>query len=467
MIVAAVTANVAMFVLLAFILATRGYLNVYSGLFVYLLFHFMVFVQRPLVVYLFDLRSEYIFMGYFPSDEMFVSTLMVANIGLLAFAFGYLAVLGFRPIMPTFKLPRVDAADRRALLLSALLLSPIIIYSMYLGLTTRTLPSAEEGIAGFGRIDMKYDPQTGTYLFTDTSAYLVLGRHMALPIATCIIYFYSRRWWSFVPLLLCAFVAMYSGGRWPLLISTFVLIAMTLHQRHRMFFRLREVVLALLALLVFAVIGENREALFSLLSTGDIAVEFDLFKSSFGAHPDFANFEFLTYVLAKVPDVSGTYSYFTQYLGLLTQPIPRMIWPDKPIGSPITLVNLNAYGNFASRTTSLVGDGWISLGYIGVVITLGLAGAFYGWLYKRVFTTNISVYYYCAYFWLIALLVQWARDGGSKIAEFFFFCLMPIALAYVLRIFMSNKLKGRRRRELFHTFDRTRARLRARDRAAG
>src|SRR5436190_522895 len=84
------------------VLYWRGYVNFHSGLFIYLAFHFITFVERPIAVYLFDLRSEFIFMGYMPTEAVFVQTILVTNVGLLSFIFGYLLVLRFQPIVPSF-----------------------------------------------------------------------------------------------------------------------------------------------------------------------------------------------------------------------------------------------------------------------------------------------------------------------------------------------------------------------------
>jgi hypothetical protein len=212
-----------------------------------------------------------------------------------------------------------------------------------------------------------------------------------------------------------------------------VLTFLVSYLRKRRFFETKHYVIMAVVLFAFVAVGHNREAFIKFLLTGDFNLSFDLRQSSFGDHPDFAMFDCLSYILAKVPAVSGTYSYFTQYLGLFTQPIPRALWPDKPVGSPIVLVNLDAYGKFSPYVATLVGDGWISLGYIGVVVTTGLVGAFYGWLYRRFCSGTSSVYFFCAYFWMLSLLLQWARDGGYSIfTNFFFFSLSPILLAYGL-----------------------------------
>jgi hypothetical protein len=224
------------------------------------------------------------------------------------------------------------------------------------------------------------------------------------------------------------------------------MLATILYLNRRQMIRLREFALLIVVMAAFAVLGQNRNLVVEFLRTGELNINADLANTSFGWHPDLANFDFLTYVVGKVPEVSRTWSYFTQYLGLFTQPIPRMLWPDKPVISPILLVDLNAYGRFASRTTSLVGDGWISFGYIGVIATLGLVGAAYGWFYKRFCKADVSIYYFCAYFWIQALLIQWARDGGYRISDFFFFCLTPIFIAYCFKRYLPPLSALRRRR---------------------
>jgi oligosaccharide repeat unit polymerase len=421
-------AHTLLFFGLCAVLFRRGYANVYSGLFIYLAFHFMVFVQRPLAVHLFGLDSEFIFMTYWPPDEVFLRTLLVSDIGLLAFVTAYVSALGFRPLAPTLSLPPVGRADVLSFGLSALILSPLIAYSFFLAFTMRQAYETDV-LFELSKLNIAIDPTTGARLLTDTTAYVLFARYMAFPFAIFLIVLMRGRWWSYLPMVFCLFVALQLGERWPLIIGALVAVLVVGYLQRQTRFRARHYVLLALGLIVFVVVGQNRNAILS----GDFSLDVSLAQSSFGNHPDFANYEFLAYVVGKVPDASGTFSYFTQYLGVFTQPIPRAFWPDKPVGSPINLVNLQAYGRFASRTTSLVGDGWISLGYAGVVVTLGLVGAFYGRMFRWFCRRDVSIYFFCAHFWVVVLLLQWARDGSYKILDFFFFCVGPTILAAGIR----------------------------------
>ncbi|MDA9499490.1 oligosaccharide repeat unit polymerase [Bradyrhizobium sp. CCBAU 11357] len=439
MIEIALIVHVIFFISLLVGLHARGYLNIYSGLFIYLAFHFIVFVQRPVVVYLFDIRSEFEFMMYMPDDGIFLKTLFVADLGLVSFILAYLTALGFRSTEPTFNFIELTRTQLRSFQLAFLLLFPLIAYSLLLALTMRQTYGVEVFLE-LGKINMTVDPATGHKLFSDTTAYVVNAREFAFPFAALLIHVTRARWWSFLAIFFCAFVALQLGERWEIVISTLVASMMTLYIHKRHTFAWSHYVGMAIVLGLFVAIGQNRDSLVKFLTTGEFEFSFDIAKSSFGAHPDFANFDFLSYVIAKVPDVSQTYSYFTQYLGIFTQPIPRVLWPDKPVGSPVQWVNLDAYGRFTSRTTSLVGDGWISLGYAGVVITMGFCGAFYGAIFKRFCRPSVSVYFYLAYFWMVSLLLQWARDGSHKILDFFLFCIGPIVFAsFIERILWGRQ----------------------------
>src|SRR5262249_29449934 len=183
---------------------------------------------------------------------------------------------------------------------------------------------------------------------------------------------------------------------------------------------------------LFKTLGDNREFLRQVLRGEEYrrptpqAVR-DKWKVQYD-NPDFANFDFLTFVMAVVPERTGTYTYGTQYLQLFTEPIPRKLWKEKPAGAPVSLYNLNKYGNFLGFTVSLVGDGWSSGGWLGIVITMTIVGAVLGiahrWFWKHGDSNMVCLYYLVG----LAMLPQWFRDGSISIAKFLFWNLSPLLL---------------------------------------
>jgi hypothetical protein len=87
---------------------------------------------------------------------------------------------------------------------------------------------------------------------------------------------------------------------------------------------------------------------------------------------------------------------------------------------------VNDYGNFVGWTYSLVGMGWVSLGWIGVAIIMTIVGyilaVVHRW-YWRGAATNVRVLTYCLF---LPLSIQWFRDGDISIAKFSLFVLSPI-----------------------------------------
>jgi hypothetical protein len=143
---------------------------------------------------------------------------------------------------------------------------------------------------------------------------------------------------------------------------------------------------------------------------------------------DFANFDYLTFVLAIVPSRTGTFTYGSQYLQLFTEPIPRKLWPGKPLGSPVGFFSLNSYGNFNGLTPSLVGDGWMSGGWLGLVVTMGFFGGLWGLFHRWFWANNGRSLSAMVYLIALAMSVQQFRDGGISIAKFLFWNLSPLIL---------------------------------------
>jgi hypothetical protein len=146
---------------------------------------------------------------------------------------------------------------------------------------------------------------------------------------------------------------------------------------------------------------------------------------------DFANLEFYEYIVHAVPQKTGTYGYFLDNLQIFTEPVPRVFWPDKPVGPPIQLFSLFDYGYPIGMTYSLPGEGWMQLGYLGVAIWCGLFGWFYGWLYNKFQRSSQSTIAVIAFLLAMPLSFQFFRDGLLlTLIKTHAWFLMPVLMIY-------------------------------------
>ena len=203
-------------------------------------------------------------------------------------------------------------------------------------------------------------------------------------------------------------------------------------------------VLAILIFIpVFSFIGQNRDYFKSVFSDEVYENRFvnEDVEGFFEKQDtlDFANYEYLVYIYSVVPDMSQTYSYGTQYLQLFTEPVPRVLWPGKPVGPPIKMVNLMDFGNFTGLTRSSIGDAWINFGYLGVILNMILIGGVLSWMYNRVLLGNPKI---TAIFYVVMLpyLIQLFRDGGVvSIVKFLVFAFLPLIVVWLIYTRLERK----------------------------
>jgi hypothetical protein len=92
--------------------------------------------------------------------------------------------------------------------------------------------------------------------------------------------------------------------------------------------------------------------------------------------------------------------------------------------------NLNDYGNFLGLTVTMAGDGWMSGGWVGVIITAGVVGLLIGlahrWFWLKAQRDNIlSLVYILG----LAIIAQQYRDGGVvSTAKFLLWSWLPVVV---------------------------------------
>ncbi len=399
----------------------------------YWLFHGIVFVFWPVIAYAFDFETPYFVMWFYPTESQSLAALWLSSIGLFVFAI-FSWVLD--PSIPQFDRPLPNAFganEWKAFFITAALLAPVGIYSAYFNLSRQAAGFAGDVVADV----MERDPTTGIVGFTNTTGYFYEAQEALIPLCLMMIWGTRFRFYSFIPLAIFIADRLFVGwGRWTIILTLMIVALLFLVRRRARWVPMWIIIVAIPFFIAFKTLGENRDS-FKAVFTGEVPVA-DVVATD---QPwierfdqlDFANFAYLTYVMDVVPEKAGSYSYFTQYLQLFTEPIPRILWPGKPFGPPIDWVNLNSYGNFVGLTTSLVGDGWISAGWLGVVITMAVVAYIlsrtHRW-YWRGEATHEKILTYCT---LLPLTLQWFRDGGISISKFVLFTLGPIFLWHIIR----------------------------------
>jgi hypothetical protein len=399
---------------------------------IYTAFHGIVFVLRPLLIVHAEFSFTFSYMRFTPTEETFATTLAVTNIAFCVFAVvSWWA--GHR--VPKFE-PQpgeLTPLQRQALIITFVLLAPLALYSAFVN----AAPRGFEGVTAAGAIAMDTDPATGFTTMTNTTGYILDAQGMLATMAVIFIWLMRFRWWSFAPLVLfLGYRAFLGWGRYAMVMSLASLLLVYLFHTRRRWIRAKHLLIAIPLLLIFQQLGEQRDYVRELV-TGERPYtwsEFDIERGWLESQDtlDFANFEFLTAIVESVPQRSATYTYFTQYLQLFTEPIPRMLWAEKPVGAPIKLVNMNDHVNFIGLTHSLVGDGWLSFGWFGVIVTFAVVGYFLGRLHFKVWRNTTSHRMVLAYCTFIPLTLQWFRDGGISIATFSAWVLMPLILWWVI-----------------------------------
>lgn len=410
------------FAAVVFVMWARGQLTIFHPTTVYLAFHAIVFCIRPTLVYVFDFDLVWNYIGFTPKPMEMIQALYLSSAGLIVFCIAF--VLATPHGGPKDFSARLEftASEKKSFWAMVLLLAPGGIYSIY-------------GARATG------EHINGVFIMTGTSGYLNDFQQVLIPITILIIVMCRWRWYSFLPLLVFLFYRATEGwGRWTIILTLFALVLCHSWERRKNLPSLKFILPLPLIFVLFANLGLDRSYVQNLISgeteeSRDILDQSESFEDRFDTL-DFANFDYLTYIVAVVPEQTQTYTYASQYLQLFTEPIPRQIWKNKPIGPPVSFFNLNDYGNFLGLTPSLVGDGWMSGGWIGALLTMALAGWVLGLLYNW-FIRNQHDFYYCFVFIIInAVIVQLFRDGGISIAKFLLFSLLPIFIWKFLAVYV-------------------------------
>lgn len=415
----ALTAQVLFWLVVLGCFLATGQASLFHPATVYVMFHGLVFVLRPILVYAFGFDANWQYMLFQPTEDYFVRTLAVSSLGLLCFVGACLWVGWTRIEFQDAAQPVFGRVEKSALLITTVILLPAVVYSIY---------ATRHGIEG--------ERVGGVYIMTNSTGYLNEAQHFAMSLICVWLVLTRFHWANLVPVTIYVGYRVWFGwSRWTILLFFFMVLLSYCWYHRLSWMPLWWLAAMVPCLVVFNLLGHNRDLLKQLLDGSQVhlvdtrpgTTQSERAKRQLDTQ-DYSNFDYLSYVVSVVPEKTGTFTYGLQYLQLFTEPIPRVLWKGKPVGAPIKTINIGAYGNFVGLTPSLCGDGWMSGGWLGLILTLILAGALAGWAHRWFFEHQGSKIRALMYLAGLALLPQWYRDGDISIFKFLLFTLFPLFL---------------------------------------
>ena len=387
----------------------------------YLFFYGFVFVLRPLMNAWYGYAFIYRVFQFTPSDADRVTALLAADLGLVAFVGVAMATgtrrLVLKPATPTTRTHRRYAGS--FWLMIALCAGPGL-YSLYYGLSRQLT----------GAATMALDASTGVFTNTTTNGYLTDAGNMLIPIVVLVPWFYRFRPVSLLPFLAYTGARLLNGGgRWTFVMAAASLALAFLYERRSRWIDAQTAILGAVVLGLFTAVGANREVFASAIGGEAASAPWSDDRLAPLEDEHYANQEFLEYLVYAIPRRTGTHGWFLDNLQVLTEPVPRALWPGKPIGPPIQLYKLFDYGFPIGMTFSLPGEGWAQAGFIGVAIWCGLFGWLFGRAYQWFAGCAQTEFQMACYVLLLPLSIQFFRDGQVlTLLRFPFFYLIPIGV---------------------------------------
>ena len=133
-------------------------------------------------------------------------------------------------------------------------------------------------------------------------------------------------------------------------------------------------------------------------------------------------------------DGAGDYYYGKPFLAMLTLPIPRIWWPDKP-GLADHIIDFSRPWRPMGETGMIltyIGDGYANFGYAGVLLFPLLIGFGLTRAFRAAYRRPYSSLFRFTYLMLACNLIQVFRDGILSLVMFALVHMMPLTIIVIL-----------------------------------
>ena len=263
-----------------------------------------------------------------------------------------------------------------------------------------------------------------------------------------LIYWYGFRWWLMIPMSVYLLIMTYQGyHRFRVIIPAILMIQIYLDRR-KLKWPPVYIMAAIFALMLI---------FFPLKNIGQMAQEGaavseivtssteDINKAFIAKAPDQQFLDQYASALTLIDDGEKFY-YGATYLPLVTLPIPRQWWPDKP-GLADYLRDISKPWRPMAEMGMIVtflGESYANFGYLGIIVLPYFLAYLLGRMYFRAYRRNYFSVTRLAYLLIACNLLQVYRDGLVSIVVFTWVNMMPLMGILTLHIVLPLKTSAKK-----------------------
>lgn len=428
-------AVIALFILLAthlFIYTTaQRYVDIFDPIYFFAVIFALLLIVRPFFILA---KYDFTFLNIIGASDEYIQPVLLSLLsGYLFFIAGYRRCSALEKILDIFVTPRK---------LSEMSIQRITVFAIlyfFVGVVTYLY-----------FYEYKLSLQNDVNTYRETSAYIYLGIDLLIPatILFFVISLTSRNLFHKATFIISLLLSIYMFGSLyaryrtiALLLSLVVFYFLFRFKRPR---PLSSVTAVFITLLIFSLTGMFRGALgnidISIDSVVNTFTNFDILYRFVSSQGDATMFDMLVLYFQEIPH-NLTYLYGIGFIQLLVHPIPRFIWPGKPI-QPTALFMEQTLPEFSTHgvgfASSIFGDLYWNFGYLGLTLGMLVIGLIlkniFIWQRKR--STFITAQLFYAF--VFAYFPMYMRGEFVGTSSWFLFTLIPTLLA------MRFSLKGSR-----------------------
>jgi hypothetical protein len=260
-----------------------------------------------------------------------------------------------------------------------------------------------------------------------------------------LIYWYGFRWWLVAPMGIHLFIMGIQGyHRFRVIIPLILLLQIYLDRKQKKWPPAIAIVPIVIAILLFypmKTIGKMAQegATISEISATSSQI---IRETMSGENSDQQIMDQLACTLTLV-DRAERFYYGSTYFSLLTSPIPRQWWPNKPgLADHISEYSVPSRPmSELGMVSTFIGEFYLNFGYMGIVLMSYLTAYWLARVYFEAYRRNYYSVLRFGYLLIACNLIQVYRDGLMSLVIFTFINMMPLAVIVILHIMYPVRSK--------------------------